>query len=1049
MTITELSIKRPTLIVVIFSVLSVLGIYGFLNLKYELMPKMTIPYVIVTTVYPGASPSEVENSVTRVIEDAVSGMENLASIKSSSYEGRSLIRLELDVNANVDLALQDAQRKISEVSDKLPKTALKPVVSKIAFDELPVLRMSIVSDMPPREFYQFVVDKVQPRIATIEGVGNVSLIGGEKREIRINFFLDKIKSLNLSLFQVTQYLKSSNLDFPTGKVKDTDAQYVVRLAGKFATLDEIRNIVVGKSKLGGEIKLRDVADVDDYRRETESINRLNGIPSLGVIVQKTTDANTVDVSKQVRAEIARLENEFKDIKLRFDIAQDASEFTLESANAVKADLAIAVVLVAIVMLVFLHSIRNSFIVMVAIPTSLISTFFLMYIFDFTLNLMTLLAMSLVIGILVDDSIVVIENIYRHLELGEEKRTAALKGRNEIGFAALSITFVDVVVFVPMSMITGVIGNFLRQYALVVVFSTLMSLFVSFTITPSLASRFSKLQSLTKDTLMGRFGLIVENLYNRLSKNYVNVLKWSLHNGGKVALISLVLFVAALMLPRLGFIGTEFMPEVDRGEFTITLELDPGASIEQTNLVTQQIEKLLNQREDVEKILTNVGTSSEGIIGLFANNTAEINVKVISKDKRQKGIDEIGMEIKKEIQKIPGVKVRVNAVSISGVTTQTPIQLLITGADFKDVNSAAKQIMEIVKSVEGTTDVRLSSEEGKPEYRVELDREKMALLGITVNDVGQVLRIALTGDDDTKFRQGSTDYDMRIVLDESDRNKITTLENITFTNSRGQLIELKQFAKLYQATGPTKLERENRITSINLFSQVFGRASGDVAADIRAKLQNVKLPAGVNWEFTGQQKYMATSFQSLLIALITGILFVYLIMVALYDSYLYPFVVLFSIPLAAVGAMLALALTMKTISVYSMMGIIMLVGLVAKNAILLVDRTNQMKSEKDYTTYEALLEAGQTRLRPILMTTFAMVMGMLPIAISTSAGSETKSGLGVVLIGGLLSSMFLTLILVPVVYQRFDKWKTSLVKKLRKHTGDEVIPQTAIKGEEHK
>jgi len=1044
MTITEISIKRPTLVVVVFSFLAVLGIYGFLNLKYELMPKMTIPYVIVTTIYPGASPSEVENSVTRVVEDAVSGMENLASIKSSSYEGRSLIRLELNANTDVDLALQDAQRKISEIADKLPRTAFKPVVSKIAFDELPVLRMSIVSNMPPREFYQFVVDKIQPRISKIEGVGSVSLIGGEKREIRVNFFLDKLKTLNLSLFQVTQYLKNSNLDFPTGKVKDTDAQYIVRVAGKFENLEEIRDIVIGKSKLGGEIKLREVADVDDYRKEIESINRLNGIPSLGMIVQKTTDANTVDVSKQVRNEIAKLEKEYNDIKLHFDIAQDASEFTLESANAVEKDLAIAVILVAVVMLVFLHSIRNSFIVMVAIPASLISTFFLMYIFDFTLNLMTLLAMSLVIGILVDDSIVVIENIYRHLEMGEEKRSAALKGRNEIGFAALSITLVDVVVFVPMAMITGVIGNFLRQYALVVVFSTLMSLFVSFTITPALASRFSKLQSLTKDTFMGRFGLLVERLYEKVTSNYIKVLKWSLNNGGKVAMISFLLFVFALLLPRLGFIGTEFMPDVDRGEFTITLELDAGVNIEQTNYIAQEVENLLNQREDVEKILTNVGTSSEGIIGLFSNNSAEINVRVVNKDRRQKGIDEIGMEIKKEIQKIPGVRVRVNSVSITGVTTQTPIQILITGADFSDVNKAAKQIMEIVKSVEGTTDVRLSSEEGKPEYRVELDREKMALYGLTVNDVGQVLRIALTGDDDIKFRQGVTDYDMRIVLDESDRNKTVTLENLTFTNPRGQLIELKQFAKLYQSTGPTKLERENRITSINLFSQVFGRASGDVASDIRNKLQNIKLPPGVNWEFTGQQKYMASSFQSLIIALITGILFVYMIMVALYDSYLYPFVVLFSIPLAAVGAMLALALTMKTISVYSMMGIIMLVGLVAKNAILLVDRTNQMKIEKDYTTYEALLEAGKTRLRPILMTTFAMVMGMLPIAISTSAGSETKSGLGVVLIGGLLSSMFLTLILVPVVYQRFDKWKILLLKKFFKYTTQHKALETKSK-----
>jgi HAE1 family hydrophobic/amphiphilic exporter-1 len=1040
MTITELSIKRPTLVVVVFSFLAVLGVFGFMQLKYELLPKMTPPIVTITTIYPGGSPNEVETSITKVVEDAISGLDKVSAVRSSSYEGRSMVMIEFDQAANIDLAVQDAQRKVNEITDKLPATSKKPIISKIAFDELPVLKMAVRSKLKTTEFYQFIKDKIQPRLSRIEGVGQVFLLGGEEREIKILFDLEKMKSLGYSIAQVTQIIKASNVDFPTGKIKDSDDQYIIRVAGKFETTEQMRNLVIGKSKAGGEIKLSDFAEVQDGSVEINNFNRLNGVPSIGITVQKQSDANTVEVSRGLREELKKLENEYGNLELKFDIAQDNSEFTIASANAVKEDLAVAIVLVAIVMLVFLHSIRNSFIVMVAIPTSLISTFFLMWAFNFSLNLMTLLAMSLVIGILVDDSIVVLENIYRHLEMGDKPVDAAIKGRNEIGFAALSITMVDVVVFVPMAMISGMIGDLVRQYSLVVVFSTFMSLFVSFTITPALASRITKLEHMTKGTLMGRFGLWFEKIYDKLTLYYKGVLEWSLRNGGKVVILTTVLFITSVMLPRFGFIGSEFMPVVDRGEFSVTLELDPGSSIETTNYMTQRVEKILTTFPEVERILTNVGASSEGLIGQFSNNTSELYVTVINKNQREKSLEEIGMDIKKELLKIPGLKVRINPVSILGFANRSPIQILISGTNFEEVNKGAKIMMDVVTGIKGTTDVRLSSEEGKPELRVAIDREKMALLGVTINDVGMALRIALTGDNDSKFREGVTEYDIRILLDEYNRTKTGNIGNFAITNSKGQQIELKQFAEFYQTTGPTKLEREDRMSSINLFAQVYGRTSGDIANDIREKMKSVNLPVGVSYKFTGEQKSMADSFKSLLYALFAAILFVFMIMVALYDSYLYPFVVLFSIPVAVIGAFYGLALTMNSISIYSLLGIIMLVGLVAKNAILLVDRTNQMKKEKNMSTYDALVEAGQTRLRPILMTTFAMVMGMMPIALSTSAGSEAKSALAIVLIGGLLSSMFLTLVLVPVVYQRFDKWKASLSRKFFKKKEEEAVTE---------
>ena len=515
MTITELAIKRPTLIVVIFAALSVLGIYSYTQLSYELLPKITPPVITIATVYPGASPNEVETSVTKPIEDAISTLDEIDAVNATSTEGVSFVMVNFLQSANIDIALQNAQRKVNEILSKLPTDAKTPTLSKFALDEIPVLRMGVTSTLQSTKFYQFIKDRIQPRLAKIPGVGQITLVGGDEREIKVNLNADKIHSYGLSILQVVQAVKSSNLDYPTGKIEDSKDQLVVRIAGKLKSVDDLRNLVIAQSKTGSDIKLNEVAEVEDGQKDYSTINRINGKTSVGVLVQKQTDANAVDVVKLVRKELTKIESDYKTENVKFNIAQDGSQFTLDAANGVKFDLFLAVILVAIVMMLFLHSIRDSFIVMLAIPASMISTFIVMYMFGFTLNLMTLLALSLVVGILVDDSIVVLENIHHHLEKGEAKRSAALKGRNEIGFAALSITMVDVVVFVPLALTGGLIGNIIRQFAVVVVISTLLSLFVSFTVTPALASRLGKLERLTKNSLMGRFALWFESIIQKV------------------------------------------------------------------------------------------------------------------------------------------------------------------------------------------------------------------------------------------------------------------------------------------------------------------------------------------------------------------------------------------------------------------------------------------------------------------------------------------------------------------------------------------------------
>lgn len=1032
MTLTELAIKRPSLVVVLFTVLGVIGLFSYTQLKYELLPKISPPIITISTIYPGASPNVVESEVSKIIEDAVSGIDKISAVRSTSSEGRSTVTIEFTQSAKIDLALQDVQRKVNEVSLQLPKDSRTPILSKIALDEIPVLRLGVTSNMEPKVFYQFLVDHIKPQLAKIEGVGQIALVGGEEREIKINLNMDKVKANGLSIAQVAGIIKASNLDFPTGNVKDTDGQFVVRIAGKFLDVNEVKNIVVARSKAGGEIRLGEIANIEDGIKEQLSLNRVDMNSSIGVLVVKQSDANTVDVARLVRAELKKIEEKEKEKGIVFSIGQDSSLFTIDAAKAVQFDLLLAIFIVALVMMLFLHSIRNSFIVMISIPTSIITTFGFMYAFGLTFNLMTLLGLSLVIGILVDDSIVVLENIYRHMEVfGEGRRTAALTGRNEIGFAALSITLVDVVVFLPLALVSGLVGNILREFSLVVVGSTLVSLLVSFTITPVLASRMAKIQHIDKNTTWGFVLFYFEKSQDWLTVQYKSVLAWALGRRWVVILLSFGLFFGSFALIANGFIGGEFITQTDRGEFAVQLEYEPGSSFQETNKKTFEIEKLLKNIPEVKKMFTTVGASSEGVFGIFSNNSSEINVALTPKAERKRSTDEIMLDIKSQTAKIPGVKVKLNPIGIFGTADQTPIIMVVNGPVYEEVLENAKKLMEITESTPGATDVKLSAEDGKPESRVMIDRQKLASYGLNIAEVGNTLKIALTGDDDSKFREANTEYAMRVQLDEYDRAHTDKLENMTFTNARGQLVELQQFATVVRTTGPTKLQRENRNSAVSVLAQNIGRPDGDIVNEIRAKLKKTPLSKGVSVTYLGNIKHQEESNSSMGVALLAGILFMYLIMVALYDSYLHPFVVLFSIPVAFVGALLALALTMKTLNIFSGLGLIMLTGLVAKNAILLVDRTNQMRKEQGLSVFDALIEAGETRLRPIIMTTISMVFGMMPIALSSSSGAEWKTDLAWVLIGGLTSSLLLTLVLVPAVYMSFENIKEKLSKLFKK------------------
>ncbi len=678
MSLTSTSIKRPTLIVVIFAVLGLLGVASYFSIGYELLPKMSKQIITISTTYTGAAPSEVENSVTKKIEDAVSSLEKLDNIKSQSFEGKSKVIVEFKADVNINQAMQDAQQKVDGIAADLPDDAESPEISKFSVDDAPIMKMSVSSTIDNRQLYEIVDQRIKPILSKLSGVANVGLMGGEERQILVNINRKKIESFGMDAAQVLKAIESSNLDFPAGSVKDRSNETTIRLAGKFKTTKDIEDVVI-TSRDGRAIFLKDVATVIDGVKETESISRYNANTAIGLMMYKQTDANAVEVSEQVQEEIKKLEKEYASSGLKFTIAQDSSDFTLKAAEAVNHDLLLAIVLVALVMLVFLHSMRNAIIVMVAIPASLVSTYIAIYAFGFTFNLMTLLALSLVIGILVDDSIVVLENIQRHMEMGKDKRKAALEGRQEIGFTAMSITLVDVVVFLPITMVDGLIADILRQFSLVVVVSTLMSLFVCFTLTPLLVSRFGKLTHPSKKRLGGRIILFVEAKINKLIEGYTRLLKWSLGHKRWVLITTFVLLIASFGLVGGGFIGNEFVNMGDRGEMVVKVELPKDASIQQTNLKTQEVEQYILTKSGVVNVFSSMGKSNDVFAAQGERHMSEISVKLVDKSERDFGTEEFARIIKKELEeRIEGAKITTSQVDIMGSTSEAPIQLVIYG-----------------------------------------------------------------------------------------------------------------------------------------------------------------------------------------------------------------------------------------------------------------------------------------------------------------------------------------------------------------------------------
>ena len=1031
MWLTNLSIRRPIVILMVFAALIVVGLRSRSGMPLDLYPKVDIPYILITTIYPGAGPEEIESLISKPIEDAVGSVNGLKNLTSTSQEGSSVVGMELTLETDIDTAAADVRGKIDAVQMTLPQDAKTPVIQKVDIGAFPILWLGLSSKRPARELRDLADDVIKDRLGKLKGVAAVTVTGGDKREIQVRVDKSRLEAYSISINQVAQALAAGNLNLPSGRITEGAREYAVRAVGEFGSVDEIRNLKVSFSGKDGDrvLTIGDIAEVRDDVAEREETTRLQRQDSIGLLIQKQSGANTVEVADAVKKELKAM----KDVlprDVRIAISFDQSDRAKEALADVNTALWLGALLAVSIVYLFLHNIRGTFIVAIAIPTSIVAAFIPIYFAGFTMNMMVMMAFSLAVGILVDDSIVVLENIYRHLAKGEEPADAALNGRTEIGLAAITITMVDVVVFVPIAFMGGMVGRFFREFGITVATATLFSLFVSFTLTPMLASRWYRKGEAVEAT--GGFFAKFDRFYHELDVRYRAVLAWALGHrrmviGGGFGLLIVILLLA---LPTLGF---EFFPRIDQAQVGVTIEMPVGTSLAATDAVVRQVEDTIAEVPDVENIFTNVGSTSSGVFGgTKGANYGQVNAALYQKESfidrflrpfrrghrmRVRSDVEIAQELREKTASIPGGRTTVQLTSGMG-HGGSPIDIELTGSDVDELNAAAQQIKSIIASTEGIINTDVSWKVGKPEVKATIDRVRAAEMGFSVGQIASALRTSIEGNTDTHFRENGKEYDIRVRLNEFDRYRLSDVSRVVIGSVDGSPVFLQDIAQIEPSTGPTRIERKNRQMKVSVTADLSpGYYEGNVQRGLSKKLEGMEL-GNVQLAWAGETEERRENMAYMVSALLLSIALVYMLMAALFESLFSPLVIMFSLPMALIGAILALALTGETLSVVTMIGIIMLMGLVTKNAILLVDYTNTLRG-RGMERNAAILEAGPTRLRPILMTTFAMIFGMLPTALKLGRGSEMRAPMAIAVIGGLIVSSLLTLVVIPALYTVFD------------------------------
>jgi len=1036
MNITELSLRRPTAIVMLVILFTALGVIGYTGIGADLLPSVNTPVISIVTTYPGASATEIENDIVKPVEDAVSGINGIDKIRSYAADGYGYTILQFKMSADTNTAVIDVQKALDGIADALPEDASRPVMRKYDINQEPILILSI-SGAPTYEELYNEADRIKTSLETLPGVGNVSLQGALKKELSVRMDKTALESYGVSINTVIAILKAQNINIPAGQIKRDTRDETVRILGEFQDVRDFRNLHIPLPG-GSSVPLSELAEVTLKYPDDKALVRLDASPSIGIFVRKQSDANVVETANSVKKELEAVRPTLlPGVKLA--IASDSTAFIDASLAETKRNLVEGIITTSIVLFLFLRRWRSSVIVMIAIPASLIATFFMMYVSKFTFNMVSLLGLAVCIGILVDDSVVVLENISRHSLIDRDLRTAVVNGRMEIGMAAVAITLCDVVVFAPVAFMKDIVGQFFKEFGLTVVFATLFSLFVSFTLTPMM----SYFMYRKKGGLMsagpsgspgaggangpaGRFTRLFEET---VKPKYRQILLWALDNRWKViGAVAAGVAVSLLFIP-LKLIETEFMPLFDQGKLVIDLTLDPGASLRQTDEKAKIVEKYLSGLPEVKDYFTTVGTDT-------TTSSCNIIVRLVEKNKRHKTQSALAREIRKWGGGLTGVNFSVteqNLIQRTSIDGAKPVILNITGRDTGVLKDVSQKVESIVRSVRGVVDVDNSMRAGQSEIDVRIDRLAASSYGLTTYDVASVLRAALEGTKAGVYRKSGDEYDVVVKFRDGQVKSLDDISSVRITGQTGQQFFVGQVADISYSDSPQEIIRHNRQKAVTISANMQGRILGSINNEIRDKLKALKLPYGYRVEFGGDQRNMSDAFDSLVKAMIASILLVYMILVVLYESFLTPFIRMLSLPCGIIGALLALALTGKSLNVISLIGLIMLDGLVSKNGTLLVDYTNTLM-KRGLPLREALVEAGTTRLRPIIMTSITMIVGMSPVAFSLGDGSELKSGMAVALIGGMITSTLMSPVLLPVVYTLIDDLRNLRRRKTRKTRG---------------
>jgi len=1032
MWLTEIAVKRPLLVVAFLIAIVFAGVQAYVDLGIDLFPQINTPIVTTTIVYPGAGPEEVEELVTKPVEDAIAALNDIDTLSSVSTEGFSAVTVTFTERANPATIATEVERRVNAIRNTLPPETEAPTVVKADFNALPVPQLALSGDRPPEQLFRLADNEIRPRLEGLPGVATVQVLGGLKQEVQVKVDPRKLQAYGVTLDQVRIALASANASVPGGALAQGDREYTLRLYALYDSPERMADLVVAGSATA-PVKLGALAEVVLTTQRRTQIARFNGRDTVVLAVTKQSGANATDVADEVKGALSRLQAALPP-GVQLAVVQDSSTFIRQSLREAERTLIEAVLLTGLVLLLFLHTLRSTFIVLISIPTSLLATFLVMALFGFTLNVMSTLALALTIGILVDDSIVVLENIYRHLNLGESPIAAAINGRSEIGLAALTITLVDVVVFTPVAFLTGITGGFFREFGGTVATATLFSLLVSFTLTPMLASRW--LRAGQPGQGRGAWNAWVrgwEAGFARLSRGYRRLLGWALRHRPLVVGLSFASLVLGLALIPLGLVKVEFFPQTDQGELTVVSEQPAGISLTGHDAVVRQVEEVIRGVPEVTQDLALIGVSPGAFSPASSGQTrfARLNLRLVEKRERHRGVEEIAADLRERLKAVRQEgRLRVELTGGPGGNAQ-PIQVRVQGRDPRQLTELAATIERALAGIPGLTDIANSGAAGLPELRVLVDRQRAADLGVTPAQIGLLIRTAYEGEVVTKFRPGGQDeLDVRLLAVDDLSSRREALPSLPISRSGGPPVLLSQVARIEEVRGPAQIDRVNRERVITISGSLQGRSLGEVSAQVRRLLAQLPVPAGYSVELVGQAQQQQESFRDLFRALGLSVLLMYLLMVVLYDSLLYPLVIMFSLPVSIVGAILGLYLTRNTINLISLIGVILLMGLVTKNGILLVDYTNTLRRQ-GLDRAPALLEAGPTRLRPIIMTSLTIALAMVPLILGLGEGAELRAPLAAVVLGGIISSTLLTLVLVPVVYTYADDLQRRLARLVRR------------------